>query len=164
MEYIAAPWRKDYVRNVFDMKKCIFCEALKKKNDTKAYILYRGIHNFIILNKFPYNPGHLMIAPYEHLDTFEKAQKESSEEAMRLTQLTLTKLRQHYRPQGFNIGMNIGQSGGAGVIDHYHLHIIPRWIGDSNFMPLVGQTKVILESLDQTHKKLFSLFQEAQKA
>lgn len=159
MEYISAPWREKYVKNVFKMKECIFCRAIKSNNDPKAYILYRGKHNFIILNKFPYTPGHIMIAPNQHLDLFEKAGKESTDEMTDLIKLSLKKLRKHYRPQGFNTGMNIGQSAGAGVVDHYHVHIIPRWVGDSNFMPLIGKTKVVIETLEKTYRQLSPLFQ-----
>ena len=142
------------------MKECIFCEAIKLNDDPKAAILYRGQHNFIILNKYPYTPGHIMIAPYKHLDFFEKARKESTDELTDLTKLSLKALRKHYRPQGFNTGMNIGQSAGAGVVDHYHIHIIPRWVGDSNFMPLISKTKVVIETLEKTYQQLSPLFQK----
>ncbi len=160
MQYIAAPWRAEYVKGVFKMKACIFCHAHNTDNDKEVYILYRGKQNFIILNKYPYTSGHIMIAPYAHLESFENAEKKSSDELADLIKLSLKKLKGHYRPQGFNIGMNIGQSAGAGVADHYHIHIIPRWTGDSNFMPLVGKTKVVIESLDQTYTKLQPLFKK----
>lgn len=163
MEYISAPWRAKYVKNAFKMKECIFCQVLKEKNDPENYILYRGTDNFIILNRYPYTPGHLMIAPYKHIDSCEKASNESCYEMMDLLKLSIKNLRQYYNPQGFNTGMNIGRSAGAGVADHYHLHVIPRWTGDSNFMPLIGQTKVVLESLDKTYNQLVGLFQEQKK-
>lgn len=158
MEYIFTPWREKYVKNVFKMKECIFCRAIKMENDSKAYILYRGVHNFVLLNKYPYTPGHLMIAPYNHLNSFEKASKESSDEIADLLKTCLKILRTCYNPQGFNAGMNIGHSAGAGVADHYHLHVIPRWTGDSNFMPLVGEAKLFIEDLDTTYSRLTSLF------
>ena len=102
-----------------------------------------------------------MIAPYEHIASFERAKKDSSDELSDLIKLSLQVLRKNYRPHGFNTGMNLGQSAGAGVVDHYHLHVIPRWSGDSNFLPIVGQTKVIVEDLDTTYKQLLPLFQEA---
>ena len=163
MEYITAPWREVYVKNVFKMKECIFCQALKKKNDRQCFILYRGDHNFVLLNKFPYTPGHLMIAPYAHLASIEQAEKRSSVEMIALLTKCLRILREQYKPQGFNTGMNIGHSAGAGVADHYHLHIIPRWMGDSNFMPLVGKTKVVLEDLHTTYDRLLSHFEEQGK-
>jgi ATP adenylyltransferase len=161
MEYISTPWREEYIKKVFKMNECIFCQALKLKNDKGAYILLRGTYNFILLNKYPYTPGHVMIAPYEHIASFERAKKDSSDELSDLIKLSLQVLRKNYRPHGFNTGMNLGQSAGAGVVDHYHLHVIPRWSGDSNFMPIVGQTKVIVEDLDTTYKQLLPLFQEA---
>jgi ATP adenylyltransferase len=163
MDYISAPWREPYVTKALKMKSCVFCGALKKKNDREAYILLRGIYNFIILNKFPYTPGHLMIAPYEHFASFEKVEKEASDELADLLKLSLKILKKKYRPHGFNAGMNLGQSAGAGVTDHYHLHIIPRWMGDSNFMPLIGNTRVLIEDLKTTYDRLLPLFQKEQK-
>lgn len=159
MEYISAPWRKDYVINASKMNKCIFCQALKLNNDRKAFILYKGDHNFIVLNKYPYTPGHLMIAPYSHMDSFEKAETASSNELMLLLKLSLKILRKKYNPHGFNTGMNIGHSAGAGVANHYHLHVIPRWVGDANFMPIISKTKVVIENLEITYDELLPLFQ-----
>lgn len=160
MKYILAPWRKEYILHACESKECIFCSALKLNNDSKAFILHRADHNFIILNKFPYNPGHLMIAPYRHIDSMERSKQEESCELMDLLRLCLKVLRKKYSPHGFNTGMNIGRSAGAGVIDHYHLHIIPRWTGDSNIMPIIGKTKVVIEDLKTTYKQLLPLFKE----
>ena len=131
------------------------------KNDRNAFILYRGKTNFIVLNKYPYTPGHLMIAPYRHLSSFERAKKESTDEMVDLLKLSLSILKKKYRPHGFNTGMNLGNSAGAGVADHFHLHVIPRWIGDSNFMPLVGKTKVVIEDIVTTYAQLLPSFQRA---
>ncbi len=158
--YLTAPWREPYVRNVFKMKGCIFCQALKMKEDKKAFILYRGKHNFIILNKYPYTPGHLMIAPYRHLARLEASAKEATHEMMDLLQMSLACLRRLYHPHGFNTGMNLGQCAGAGVANHYHLHVIPRWSGDANFMPLIAQTKVVIEDLETTYNRLYEIFQK----
>jgi ATP adenylyltransferase len=163
MEYIYTPWREKYVKNVFKMNDCIFCRALQMKDDTKAHILQRGTHNFVLLNKYPYTPGHLMIAPYLHLNSIEKAPKESSDEMADLLKTCLKILRISYKPHGFNAGMNIGHSDGAGIADHYHLHVIPRWTGDSNFMPLVGKTKLFIEDLDTTFRRLKDLFAKGKK-
>lgn len=160
MEYITAPWRKEYVKKVSVSKECIFCQALKQSDEEATYILYRGKHNFIILNKYPYNPGHLMIAPYEHLSRIEEAPSESTNEMGDLLKLSLKILRKQYQPHGFNIGMNLGQSAGAGVVDHYHLHVVPRWTGDSNFMPLFSSTKVVIEDLTITYNNLKPLFND----
>ncbi len=160
MEYIAAPWRREYVRKVLKMKECIFCRALDLKNDRDTYILYRGTHNFIMLNKYPYTPGHLMIAPYIHIDSLEKAERDSAIEMTDLLKFSLKVLRKKHNPQGFNMGMNIGKSAGAGVADHYHLHIIPRWEGDSNFMPIICETKMTIEDLKTTYDRLLPAFQD----
>ena len=161
MEYISAPWRKEYVRQISKMSGCIFCQALKSKDDKGAFILFRGAHNFIVLNKYPYTSGHLMIAPYKHLSSFERAKKESTDELSDLLKLSLKVLKKKYCPQGFNTGMNLGKCAGAGVADHYHLHVIPRWTGDSHFMPIVGETKVMIEDLKTTYDQLLPLFQQA---
>ncbi len=160
MQYISAPWREEYVRKILKMKGCIFCRALKIESDREAFILYRGAHNFIVLNKYPYTPAHIMIAPYEHIAVFERAKKELTDEMTDLLKMSLKILRKEYRPHGFNTGMNLGHSAGAGVADHCHLHIILRWTGDSNFMPLVGKTKVMIEDLETTYDRLFPLFQK----
>ncbi len=164
MEYITAPWREDYVKKICKMDECIFCRALKLKNDRKAFILFRGQHNFIMLNKYPYTPGHLMIAPYRHIASFERVKKESTDEMTELLKLSLKILKKSYHPHGFNTGMNLGRSAGAGVSEHYHLHIIPRWTGDSNFMPLVGKTKVVIEDLEITYRRLLPLFSKEKEA
>ena len=158
MKYITAPWREEYVRSVFKMTECIFCRALRLGKDREALILYRGEFNFIILNRFPYTPGHLMIAPYDHMDSIEKADKKTADELIDLLKRTLKILRETYHPHGFNTGMNLGHSAGAGVADHYHLHVIPRWTGDANFMPLIGKTKVVIEDIQSTYKKLLPSF------
>lgn len=160
MEYIPTPWREEYIRKICKMSDCIFCQALKLKNDKKAFILFRGSHNFIVLNRYPYTPAHLMIAPYKHLASFEQAEKESTDEMVDLLKLSLKILRKKYRPHGFNTGMNLGRSAGAGIADHYHLHVILRWTGDSNFMPIVGKTKTMIEDLETTYNRLYPLFQQ----
>ena len=160
MEYISAPWRGPYVRQVCRMKGCIFCRALKLRDDRAAHILYRGKYNFVLLNKFPYTPGHLMIAPFRHTAAFDRVAPEASAEMAHLLQMSLKILKKACRPHGFNAGLNLGQSAGAGVVDHYHLHVIPRWHGDSNFMPLVSQTRVLIEDLDSTYDRLLPLFRK----
>jgi len=158
MRYISAPWRADYVRKALSMKRCVFCEALKSRDDRAPAILYRGRRNFILLNKYPYTPGHLMIAPKRHASDFASARPAERAELADLLQVALRVLRACYAPHGFNAGMNLGASAGAGVAGHYHLHVIPRWTGDSNFMPLVGATRVFIEDLDTTYRRLRPLF------
>ncbi|MEW5902036.1 MAG: HIT domain-containing protein [Acidobacteriota bacterium] len=160
MEYISAPWRKEYVREVCRMKGCIFCRAARLKDDRSAYVLFRGKHTFIMLNKFPYTPGHLMIAPYRHTAALDKAPAGVMAELIKLLQLSLRVLKKHCRPSGFNAGLNLGQSAGAGVVHHYHVHVIPRWPGDSNFMPLVGKTRIFNEDLEGIYDDLLPLFRQ----
>jgi ATP adenylyltransferase len=158
MRYISAPWRADYVRKALSMKRCIFCEALKSRDDRAAAVLYRGRRNFILLNRYPYTPGHLLIAPKRHVADFAEARPDERDEWADLLQVALRVLRVRYAPHGFNTGMNLGASAGAGVAGHFHLHVVPRWTGDANFMPLVGATRVFIEDLDTTYRKLRPLF------
>jgi ATP adenylyltransferase len=160
MKYISAPWRERYVRRAGRQKSCVLCEAARLADDGACGILYRGRHNFIILNKFPYTIGHLMIAPYRHLAVFARTPKAASDELADLLKLSLRVLQRAYRPQGFNAGMNLGRSAGAGVVGHYHLHVIPRWPGDSNFMPLISDTRVVIEDLEKTYARLAPLFEK----
>lgn len=159
MERLWSPWRSEYITATgTDMsagRRCIFCEAEKNAaNDEKNFVLYRGARNFVILNLYPYISGHMMIAPYAHLGEFDAAAKEETDEMMDLTKRCQTALREVYHPQGFNIGMNLGRAGGAGVADHIHMHIIPRWDGDTNFMTTLGETRVLPEDLPTTYHKL----------
>ena len=138
---------------------CIFCEAFQNPaNDEKNFVLHRAAHNFVILNLYPYISGHLMIAPNAHLGEFGSASKETTDEMMDLAKRCQTALREVYNPDGFNLGMNLGRAGGAGVADHFHLHIVPRWIGDTNFISTVGDTRVLSEELPSTYRKLLSKF------
>lgn len=162
--YIAAPWREEYVRGLDRAPRgCLFCRAAKSRDDAASHVLFRGRFNFVLLNKYPYTAGHLMIAPYRHLASYDRASKPASDELADLTKLCLKVLRRAYAPQGFNTGMNLGRSAGAGIADHYHLHIIGRWTGDSNFMPLVGRVRVLIEDLDRTYARLRPLFPEGER-
>jgi len=160
MVYIAAPWREPYIRNGAQEKGCVFCRAARTKDDAAVYVLDRGRLAFVLLNKFPYLPGHLMIAPYRHSAAVERASRELTAEMTELLQRSLRVLKKHYHPQGFNTGMNLGRAAGAGVIDHFHLHVVPRWTGDSNFMPVCGRTKIVLEDLETTYARLAPLFRK----
>jgi ATP adenylyltransferase len=139
-------------------KGCLFC-LKPHEEDAQAHIVYRGQLCFVILNRFPYNNGHLMVVPYEHVATLEDLDAEALAELMALTQLSLRVLREAYSPQGFNLGVNIGEVAGAGVADHLHLHVVPRWGGDTNYMTTVGGTRTIPEWLDQTYGQLRPLFE-----
>jgi len=138
---------------------CIFC-AKPQEDDAEAYILHRGRLCYVILNRFPYNNGHLMVVPYAHTPSLEDLDAETMTELMTLTQLSLGVLRAAYEPQGFNIGVNIGEAAGAGIVDHVHLHVVPRWGGDTNYMTSVGKTRVIPEWLNQTYERLRPLFEQ----
>ena len=153
MERLWAPWRMAYIE-VSAPSGCIFCVKPAEDQDETNWILHRGARAFIILNAFPYNNGHLMVAPFRHTADLEALDAEEQGEIFRLTQLCVALLRAAYHPDGFNIGMNLGKTAGAGVADHLHMHIVPRWNGDTNFMPVVSDTKVLPDSLDNTYAKL----------
>jgi ATP adenylyltransferase len=163
MRYISAPWRADYVRRSPTMTGCVFCQAARSRDDRGLGVLYRGRRNIVLLNKYPYTPGHLMIAPRRHVADIVEARAGELAEMAELVQAALRILRAAYAPQGFNAGMNMGASAGAGVVGHVHLHVVPRWRGDANFMPLVGATKVFIEDLDTTYRRLRPLFDDEKR-
>ncbi len=153
MERIWAPWRVEYIKGERP-KGCIFCEKPKQNKDAENYILYRGKLNFVIMNLYPYNPGHLMIVPYRHLNKIEDLSSEERNEHYELVSRTTGILRETSRTDNFNIGMNLGRVAGAGIDDHIHSHIVPRWNGDSNFMPVIADTRVISESMKDIYDRL----------
>ena len=158
MSHLWTPWRMAYLQGEEPLpEECLFCVQPRSK-DAEAHIVYRDRLCYVILNRFPYNNGHLMIVPYAHLATLEDLDTGALTELVALTQLSLRVLREAYSPEGFNIGVNIGAAAGAGVADHVHLHIVPRWGGDTNYMTTTGQTRVIPEWLDQTYERLRPLF------
>jgi ATP adenylyltransferase len=154
MDYLWTPWRYQYISNANSNKECVFCAAISGQDDESRFILYRGQHNFIILNIFPYTNGHLMIIPYCHTAWLNELDDVSSNEMMALAKRTQTVLANVYRAHGINLGMNLGEAAGAGVAGHLHLHILPRWIGDSNFMTVVGETRILPEGLETTYQRL----------
>ena len=155
MKRLWAPWRMRYILGE-KTGECLFCAKAKESKDRENYIVYRGQRGFIILNIYPYNNGHLMIAPYQHVASLEDLGEETLTELMLLLNKSLRLLRQVMDPQGFNIGINLGKAAGAGIVEHVHIHVVPRWEGDTNFMPVFAETKVIPELLDQTYEKLLS--------
>jgi len=158
MRALFTPWRLPYVMSLkSDDNECVFCAA-QKLEDEDSLILHRGLHNFVILNLFPYNNGHLMVVPSRHLADPAEAQPAERAEMMELVVICQEVLRKAYAPHGFNIGMNLGRGAGAGVADHFHLHIVPRWIGDTNFISVLGETRVVPEELKQTRIKLKQYF------
>jgi ATP adenylyltransferase len=160
MDYLWSPWRYQYVSKSGPTAGCLFCVKGSEQRDTENYVVHRGQRNFVILNIYPYSTGHLMIAPYEHIASLEPVPEEALDEMMRLARLAEIHLRQVYRPQGFNIGMNLGESAGAGVPGHIHMHVLPRWVGDTNFMTTVGETRVLPESLEVTFEKVKRAFDQ----
>ncbi len=158
MDYLWTPWRYAYVTNAVKTSGCIFCELVKLGDDVKARIVHRGRFCFVILNTYPYTPGHVMIVPYEHLDELRKLPAEGAHEMMELSQKMEAVLRQLYHPDGVNLGMNIGKAAGAGVAGHIHMHALPRWLADSNFLSVVGETRILPETLEATYEKLRGAF------
>ncbi|MCP4649938.1 MAG: HIT domain-containing protein [PVC group bacterium] len=150
-----APWRINYIQG----KKtpgCILCKAPKQKNDEKVHIITRAKDAYTMLNTFPYNNGHMMVIPYRHVANLEDLKDQELKEIMSLVKASVKLLKKHLRPQGFNIGINLGKAAGAGIDKHLHVHIVPRWNGDTNFMPAVSKTKVISQSLNELYRVLKS--------
>ena len=150
MEYIESNTKED---------GCVFCNAQAKQDSADNLIAYRGERAYVILNRYPYTSGHIMVNPYEHVSTLEDLDPETRAEMMELTSRCTTVLKNIYKPEGFNIGVNIGEAAGAGVPGHVHIHIVPRWSGDTNFMSAVGETRVLPESLNDTYKRIRNGFQ-----
>ena len=159
MEHLWAPWRMQYITKPKE-GDCIFCTKPKQNSDSANLILYRGKNNFIILNAYPYNPGHLLVVFYRHIANMKDLTDEEAKEHFELIQESITLLKNTIYPAGFNIGLNIGKVAGAGVEGHLHTHIVPRWQGDVNFMPVIGETRVVSEGLDATYEKLRGAFNQ----
>ncbi|MBN1693075.1 MAG: HIT domain-containing protein [Dehalococcoidales bacterium] len=157
MKYVWAPWRIEYIK-AEKPAGCIFCEKPKESKDKKNYILYRGIKNFIMLNSYPYNPGHILVAPYRHTGNLEELTEEERSEHYELVSRSVAVLKKVLKPAGFNIGANLGRVAGAGIEDHFHSHVVPRWQGDNNFMPVLGDAKVIPQALADTYDTLADYF------
>ena len=146
-----SPWRIDYILSPKE-NSCIFCKKPTEKNDAENLILHRGDFSFLILNKFPYNSGHLMAVPYKHTCNFENLTKEELSEIDSLIKIAIRLLKKNMSPNGFNIGLNIGKAAGAGIDEHLHYHIVPRWEGDTNFMPVFANTRVVPQSIQQVYE------------
>ena len=161
MQRLWSPWRSKYIASGVDSQKegCVFCTiAADPEQDAANFVLHRGSHAFALLNLYPYITGHLMVVPYLHTSEFDSAPKEITDEMMDLAKRSQTALREVYSPSGFNLGMNLGSAAGAGIADHIHIHVLPRWSGDTNFMTTVGESRVIPEALEVTYEKLKSRF------
>jgi ATP adenylyltransferase len=158
LERLWSPWRLAYVSGSDESRGCVFCDALADPVPAPL-VLHRGASCFVILNLFPYNNGHLMVVPNRHVASLALATPEELAEMMRLTQVSELALTEAYHPQGINVGMNLGRPAGAGIVDHMHIHVVPRWSGDTNFMSVVGNVRVLPEDLEQTAGRLRPVFE-----
>lgn len=158
MDYLFSPWRYQYVTRTGGPGGCIFCDLPSTNRDEEHLIVFRGQRCFVMLNRFPYTCGHLMVAPYAHSARLEDAGEEAVMEMMRLARRAERVLRSLYRPDGLNLGMNIGESAGAGVAGHIHMHVLPRWTGDTNFMTTTAETRVLPESLEASWRRVRDAF------
>ena len=162
MQPLWAPWRMEFIEGA-KPDGCIFCAFPKEAGeaaDRRNLIVARTACSFAILNRFPYNSGHLMVIPLRHTNDFPALTMQEAADLWRLLQIAVTALTQAYHPDGFNVGMNLGRSAGAGIVDHLHFHVVPRWVGDTNFMPLLAETKVLVEHLQQSYDKLRAQFSQ----
>ncbi len=158
MDFLFTPWRYAYVTTANTPGDCVFCGLIQTKEDEKALIVHRAKFCFVILNAFPYTSGHAMVVPYEHVDQLQKLSTPAAEEMMALTQRLEGVMRELYHPDGINLGMNLGKAAGAGVASHIHMHILPRWFADVNFMTSVAETRVLPEDLQTTYKRMREKF------
>lgn len=161
MDRLWSPWRARYIASGVDAQRdgCVFCLIAERPEDDETnFVLHRAQHAFVVLNLYPYISGHLMVVPYLHTSEFASLSKEISDELMDLAKFSQTALREVYSPAGFNLGMNLGAAGGAGIVDHLHIHLLPRWSGDTNFMTTVAEARVLPEDLQTTYAKLSPKF------
>jgi ATP adenylyltransferase len=157
MEILWAPWRMEYILSD-KPEGCIFCKCLSSSDHKQNFLLYFSQHCFVVLNRFPYNNGHLMVVPNRHISEIEELTSEELSDLMQTIKLCVIVLKKALFPHGFNIGANLGKTAGAGIVDHLHFHIVPRWEGDTNYMPVIGNTKVMPEVLEKTYEKLLPFF------
>lgn len=164
MRHLWAPWRMEYIKEGFQGSECLFCSLLAEEDSKENLILHRGKHAFVVLNRYPYTNGHMMVVPYDHQPSLEGLSQETLHEMIELAQRGLKVLREAYSTDGFNLGSNIGAAAGAGVEEHVHLHLVPRWLGDTNFMATTANTRVIPESLEETYTLLLDLWSKINNA
>ena len=160
MEVIFAPWRMEYITRGDLEEGCLFCRVLSEEDDRKNLLLFRGGLVSVVMNRYPYTNGHLMVFPNRHIGDVKEVTSKEASDIFRFVSHCVKILKETVSPSGFNIGMNIGRSAGAGVVDHLHIHIVPRWDGDTNFMPVVSSTKIISEALEATYNKLLPKFKK----
>jgi ATP adenylyltransferase len=157
MDYLWSPWRYRYIAEASkspNQGRCVFCEAAKGHDDAQTLVVFRGQKNFIILNRYPYTSGHVMVVPYAHVGDLSAAEPDALSEMMHLAQRSQNALANTYHPDGFNLGMNLGRAAGAGIEPHIHMHVLPRWFGDTNFMTVTAETRVEPEELSTTYDRL----------
>jgi ATP adenylyltransferase len=154
LNFIWSPWRMEYIQSEKKVEECVFCHEIGQEDGPQNLIVNRGQYAFVILNRYPYTSGHLMIVPYVHTPSLELLDSKTRAEMMELSAKAIRVLSQEYQPQGFNLGMNIGEAAGAGILDHVHLHVVPRWNGDTNFMSSLGRTRVLPETLEDTYSRI----------
>jgi ATP adenylyltransferase len=158
MDRLWTPWRFEYIRTADHEPSCVFCNILNEERDDANFVLYRGRCAFVLLNLFPYTSGHILVAANRHISLLNDASPEEMQEIILLGRRCEHALQQEYKPQGYNLGFNLGRAAGAGVEHHLHMHVLPRWIGDSNFVSVIGETRVLPEELPTTHKRLLPYF------
>jgi ATP adenylyltransferase len=154
MDHLWSPWRMKYIQNQEPPNGCVFCLAAAQELDAENLVIKRAKHAFVILNRYPYTSGHLMVVPYLHVSTIEDLDPETRQEMIELVNQSMIVLRSIYQPQAFNLGANIGAAAGAGIAEHVHMHVVPRWSGDTNFMTAIGQTRILPEELSETYRRI----------
>jgi ATP adenylyltransferase len=160
MDRLWTPWRFEYIRKAAEDTSCVFCRIGNETCDTANLVLFRGAHSFVLLNLYPYTSGHLLVVANRHIAFLSDAVPEELNEIMQLSRQCEHALRRIYRPHGYNMGFNLGRAAGAGVDHHLHMHVLPRWTGDSNFVSVIGETRVLPEELPDTYKKLLPYFKK----
>ena len=163
MDYLFSPWRMDYIEKHLNMEGCVFCLEQEKSDGPENLIVFRGQKAFVILNRYPYTSGHIMTVPHIHKSTLEQLDPATRAEMFELANRSIGILRKIYNPQGFNVGVNIGEAAGAGITEHVHLHVVPRWMGDTNFMTSLGKTRVHPESLEETYRRVYEEWMKGEK-
>ena len=161
MDYLWTPWRYAYITAATQDQGCVFCDKKLDQDDRRSWIVYRGQYCYVCLNAFPYTSGHVMVIPYDHLDQLQNLPANAAGEMMDLCQRAESVLRKLYRPDGMNLGMNLGAAAGAGVAGHIHMHVLPRWVADANFMTVVGETRILPETLDVTWNRVRDAFRSS---
>jgi ATP adenylyltransferase len=158
MDYLFTPWRYAFLTSAQKAEGCVFCDLPRQNDDQKTLIVHRASHCYVILNAYPYTSGHVMVVPFQHVDQLQLLSVDAANEMMELTRRLEGILRELYRPEGINLGMNLGKAAGAGVAGHIHMHVLPRWVADANFITVIGETRVLPEELETTYKRIKAKF------